>query len=162
MDRLWAPWRKAYVSGEAAGEGCLFCRLLSESDDRGNLVLARGEHFFAVLNRYPYTNGHLMIVPNRHVPLFSDLGPSEGAALLAGVSAAERAFSEVMRCGGINGGWNVGRCAGAGVEGHLHLHVLPRWPGDVNFLPATADTRVLSESLESSYERLLPFFEGIS
>lgn len=161
MDRLWAPWRRAYVSGETPEQGCLFCRLASGSDDRADLVLARGRLAFAVLNRYPYTNGHLMVVPVRHVALFSELGPEESAAVLAGVSAAERAFAEVMSCGGINGGWNVGRCAGAGVEGHLHLHVLPRWPGDVNFMPAVAEVKVVSESLESSYERLLPYFQGV-
>lgn len=161
MDRLWAPWRRAYVSGEASEQGCLFCRLAAGPDDAGNLVLARGRLAFAVLNRYPYTNGHLMVVPVRHVALFSELEPAEGAALMAGVAAAERAFAEVMSCGGVNGGWNVGRCAGAGVEGHLHLHVLPRWPGDVNFMPAVAEVKVVSESLESSYQRLRPYFEGV-
>lgn len=161
MDRLWAPWREIYVTGGSGGNGCLFCGLLAGDDDRGNLILARGPLAFAVLNRYPYTNGHLMIVPSRHVALFSELTPEEGALMLAGAAAAERAFSEAMHAGGINGGWNVGRCAGAGVEGHLHLHILPRWPGDVNFMTAVTDTRVVSESLESSYERLRPFFEGV-
>ena len=161
MDRLWAPWRKVYVTGAAGVKGCLFCSLLADDDDRGNLILARGPLVSAVMNRYPYTNGHLIILPNRHVALFSELSPGEGAAMLAGAAAAERAFSEAMNAGGINGGWNVGRCAGAGVEGHLHLHMLPRWPGDVNFMTSVMDTRVVSESLESSFERLKPFFEGV-
>ncbi len=158
MDRLWAPWRKAYVTGDTPSDGCLFCHLRDGPGDGSDMVLMRNSHVLAVMNRYPYTNGHMMIAPLRHAALFSELSPEEGAALLAGVAMAERALMEGMKCAGINGGWNFGRCAGAGVEGHLHVHVLPRWPGDVNFLPVLADARVLSESLESAFERLLPWF----
>jgi ATP adenylyltransferase len=157
MDRLWAPWRSSYVTAPQTG-GCLFCGLASGDGDGDGLVLARRPLVIVVLNRYPYTNGHLMVAPVRHAAMFSLLSEDERSALLGAVSVAERAFTEGFRAEGMNGGWNVGRCAGAGVEGHLHVHVLPRWPGDVNFMPAVAGARVISESLESSRDRLRPFF----
>jgi len=157
-DALWAPWRNAYVSGTCSDDGCLFCRIGSSDEDAGNLVLCRWGSAFAVLNRFPYINGHLMVVPVRHLALFSDLSAAEAADVLHVVGLAEKALQSGMGCVGMNGGWNVGRCAGAGIEGHLHLHMLPRWPGDGNFMTTAAETRVISESLESTYARLLPWF----
>ena len=157
-DRLWAPWRSSYVSNTGSDHGCLFCGIGSSAADRDNLVICRRGGVFAVLNRFPYINGHLMLVPLRHVAHFSELAESEFRDLLSVVSVAEKALREGMSCAGMNGGWNIGRCAGAGIEGHLHLHILPRWPGDVNFMTTTAETRVLSESLQSTYDRMLPWF----
>lgn len=159
IDRLWAPWRSDYVTGAAAGGGnCLFCALSAPGGDSENLVLCRTSRVLAVLNRYPYINGHMMVAPLRHVAWLSELEPAEAADLFDTLADSERALREGMRCAGVNGGWNIGRCAGAGVEGHLHVHILPRWPGDVNFMTTTAGTRVLSESLESTRDRLAPFF----
>ncbi|MBD3369511.1 HIT domain-containing protein [Candidatus Fermentibacteria bacterium] len=161
MKRLWAPWRERYVKGTGDDEGCVFCRIGSEpSRDRDNYVLHRSERTMVVLNRFPYINGHLMVVPCRHVPDLRSLKAEELGEMIDLVRVSEEALFEGMGCMGINGGWNLGRCAGAGVEGHVHLHVLPRWSGDVNFMTSVAEVRVLSESLESSYDQLLPFFEG--
>lgn len=157
-DTLWAPWRSEYVSGAGSEDGCLFCRIASSTEDAANFVLCREGSAFAVLNRFPYINGHLMVVPVRHVALFSDLTEPEALDILSVVRLAETALREGMNCGGMNGGWNMGRCAGAGVEGHLHVHMLPRWPGDVNFMTTAAETRVLSESLEGTYDRMLRWF----
>jgi len=133
--------------------------MAGSSEDESNLVLCRRRGVFAVLNRFPYINGHLMVVPERHAGLLGDLGPEEVAGLFEVLALAERALEKGMKCSGMNGGWNVGRCAGAGVEGHIHLHLLPRWPGDVNFMTPVAATRVLSESLETTYGKLKPWFE---
>ncbi len=161
VDRLWAPWRSEYVTGAAAsGGGCLFCELSVPGGDPEGLVLCRRSRVLAVLNRYPYINGHMMVAPLRHAAWLSELEPGETVELLETLADAERALREGMRCAGVNGGWNIGRCAGAGVEGHLHVHILPRWPGDVNFMTTNADTRILSESLESTRDRLAPYFEG--
>ncbi len=147
------------MAGEVPGEGCLFCRVVAAPEkDADNLVLARRGPVIAMLNRYPYINGHMMVAPARHAGCFGDLAPEELPAFQSLLADCERALREGMRCGGMNGGWNIGRCAGAGVEGHLHLHVLPRWAGDVNFMTVTAGTRVISESLEQTRDRLLPYF----
>jgi ATP adenylyltransferase len=126
--------------------------------DRGNYVLARYGGCVALLNRYPYTNGHLMIMPERHVSSFNDLSVEEAGAMHELLRVAESALLELMGAEGINGGWNLGRCAGAGIEGHLHLHVLPRWSGDTNFMTAVGGTRVISQSLEDAFDILAPAF----
>ncbi len=158
MDRLWAPWRAEYVRN-TDGDGCVFCRISeSPQSDRENYVLYRNDQLFVVLNRYPYINGHLMVVPHSHAAGLRKLSPAELEALMEAERQCERVLLEGMQCQGINGGWNMGRCAGAGVEHHLHVHMLPRWSGDVNFMSAVAGTRVLSESLEDCYKRLYPLF----
>ncbi len=140
--------------------GCLFCGIGADEPgrDRDNLVLLRGETCFALLNRFPYINGHLMLVPFRHVPDFTSASREEVGELMEMVRLAEKAFHGVMKCQGINGGWNIGSAAGAGVPGHLHLHVLPRWSGDTNFMSAVGGVRVLSQSLEETWERIAPVF----
>jgi ATP adenylyltransferase len=158
-DRLWAPWRSGYVSGTAPHpEGCLFCAISAGGDDEADLVLMRGARVFVVMNRYPYVNGHLMVVPHRHAAWLSELDLAETTELVAALALCETALREGMRCAGMNGGWNVGRCAGAGVEGHIHLHILPRWNGDVNFMTPVAGARVISEDLGTTFARLRPFF----
>lgn len=158
MERLWAPWRAEYVRG-SGGDGCILCSLSRDREhDRENYVLYRNEVLYVVLNRYPYINGHLMVVPHSHSAGLRSLGPDELEALGRAEVLCERALLEGMECQGINGGWNMGRCAGAGVEGHLHVHMLPRWSGDVNFMSTVAGTRILSESLDDCYARLAPLF----
>ena len=152
MDRLWAPWRKAYIRPKAGKKkGCLFCRLLAENKDVKNSIVKRTPHCFAVLNIYPYNNGHIMIVPRRHVDSTEHLNQSEKLDWLALYEKALRAMKKNLRPDGFNAGMNLGRQAGAGIPKHLHLHVVPRWKGDVNFMPVLSDTRVISESLESVY-----------
>ncbi len=159
MKHLAAPWRSAYVTGSQPENGCVLCRIGSERrKDRENYVLHRESGFFVVLNRYPYINGHLMIVPVRHAEDLSRLDGSELDTLIRLVVRCEKALAEGMSCMGMNGGWNLGGCAGAGIEGHIHIHMLPRWSGDTNFMTTAAETRVVSASLENSYSRLEPFF----
>ncbi|HET7488183.1 MAG TPA: HIT domain-containing protein [Acidimicrobiales bacterium] len=153
FDRLWAGWRAEYV-GSAIDEpddgGCVLCRVL----DAGHHVVWRGEAVAVILNAYPYTTGHVMVLPVRHLAELEDLDPPEAAALWAGVADAVKAVKSAYRPHGLNVGANLGRAGGAGVPGHLHLHVVPRWEGDTNFMTAVAGTRVLPESLDASHERL--------
>jgi ATP adenylyltransferase len=156
VERLWTPWRMQYVShtGEAPA-GCLFCELPKSEDDASNLLLVRGERAFALLNLYPYNTGHAMVAPYLHTADFGAL-PAEIASDLLALS--QRLVSAILaeyRPDGFNLGMNLGRVAGAGVPDHLHLHIVPRWAGDTNFMPLTADTRVLPETLRRTYERLI-------
>ncbi len=140
-------------------EGCLFCILPQEDDDEKNLILYRGQHCFVIINAYPYTNGHVMVVCNRHVDHISDLSVDESAEVMALVSRCERAILDVYNPGGINVGANLGTTAGAGIPGHLHVHLVPRWYGDTSFMTSVGETRVISEDLGDTYKRLKPHFE---
>ncbi|HEV7700937.1 MAG TPA: HIT domain-containing protein [Pyrinomonadaceae bacterium] len=154
---LWSPWRYDYItgSGEAAKSGCVFCKILQNSaSDEENFILARAEFNFVILNIYPYTSGHLMIVPYEHIPLLDDAGEQTTNELMDITKRAQAAISEVYSPDGINLGMNLGKAAGAGVDGHLHMHMLPRWVGDVNFMTAVGQTRTIPESLETTYEKL--------
>jgi ATP adenylyltransferase len=156
---MWAPWRSEYLRTPGSGS-CLFCDIASAPEkDRENLVLHRGPTAFVLLNRYPYINGHLMIVPHRHVPDLRSLERTELDEITRLLVLSEEALSRGMECMGMNGGWNLGGCAGAGVKDHIHVHMLPRWDGDSNFMTTVGGSRVLSESLEDSFERLRPWFE---
>lgn len=159
-ERLWAPWRIAYFT-EPQPEECIFCTLPAEGPeaDARNLILGRFEHCFVILNRYPYNNGHLMVVPYRHTPSILELEPEERDQLLEVAGVCTRALEEGLDAQGFNIGFNLGRAAGAGIAGHIHLHVVPRWRGDTNFMPVLGDVKVLSESLEDTWERLRPAFE---
>jgi ATP adenylyltransferase len=157
LDRLWAGWRQPYLQAAVAdtdGDECLFCRLFAAGDDRTNYVVARGERWGAVLNAYPYTSGHVMVAPLRHVGEMEALRPAEATALWAGVTTAVRALKGAYGPDGINVGLNLGRAAGAGVPGHLHVHVLPRWEGDANFMTSAAEVRVLPEALPDTWTKL--------
>jgi len=154
LDRLWAPWRMEYIRGAAAPAGCLFCRVARARADRRDLVLARREHALLMLNAYPYNPAHLMIAVKRHAAQFQDLSGAEGADLLALVALAERAVAAEYAPHGLNYGLNVGQVAGAGFPGHLHLHLVPRWNGDTNFLSTVGTARVLPESLPATWRRL--------
>lgn len=158
MERIWSGWRAAYVTGatgelEGAGKECLFCALLDRSDEEA-YILERTELSYTVMNAYPYTSGHLMVAPARHEGEVEDLSPREGEAVFGGVQRAVQAIKRALSPEGVNLGANLGRAAGAGVPGHFHLHALPRWAGDTNFMTSVAEARVLPEDLPTTYERL--------
>ncbi|MCU1335452.1 MAG: histidine triad protein [Bryobacterales bacterium] len=154
MDRLWTPWRYRYVSTAGSKGGCIFCEAAASSDDRGNYVVLRAERNFAILNLYPYTSGHLMIAPYEHVATLAGAHPATLEEMMRLTARAEQALRQVYRPDGINIGMNLGEAAGAGVPGHIHMHVLPRWTGDASFMTTIAETRVLPETLDTTYERL--------
>ena len=152
---MWAPWRKTYLrSSSGKRSGCLFCSLLRDKRDKRNLVLFRTGHHAVILNRYPYNNGHLMIVPKRHIACLSQMNVSEKAEFFEVLEKVMEALSRAMRPQGFNLGVNISDVAGAGIPGHVHWHIVPRWKGDVNFMPVVAGTKVISESLDSAYEIL--------
>ena len=154
--RIWAPWRLPYVKDASKDEveQCIFCTKPAEDDDQANLIVARGERCFVILNLFPYTNGHLMVAPYEHTPALQALDPPTVAEMMALAQGAMRRLEEVYGPHGFNVGFNQGRIAGAGYEGHIHMHVVPRWGGDTNFMPVLADTRVMPQTLEQSYEAL--------
>lgn len=154
LERLWAPWRMAYIGRAHAPAECLFCRVARTRADRAHLVLARRPHAFLLLNRYPYTGGHLMVAVHGHRARFARLTAEERGDLLELVGLAERALEAEYHPHGMNYGVNVGRVAGAGFPGHLHVHVVPRWDGDTSFMAAVGETRVLPESLARTWTRL--------
>lgn len=154
MQSLFAPWRYSYlIEARTKGE-CVFCTALGRPDDDSSLIVHRGRHNFVILNLYPYTNGHLMVVPNQHVASPSAASPDQRAELIELASACEQALRATYQADGINMGINLGKAAGAGMEEHYHLHVLPRWEGDTNFMATTAQTRVIPEALSTTRERL--------
>lgn len=155
MEHLWAPWRMAYIEPQTPQpQGCIFCTLPAEHRDAENYILYRGTLCFMMLNRYPYNNGHLMIAPYQHIPSIEQLDAATLAELMAQAQLALRALRQVMNPDGFNMGINDGKVAGAGVADHMHMHVVPRWYGDTNFMPVIADTKVLPELLSSVYEKL--------
>jgi ATP adenylyltransferase len=160
MDVLWAPWRMAYVSAAQSPAGCLFCTTLAAADDNRQFVLSRGRTAFLILNAFPYALGHLMAVTTRHVASPEDLDAEESLELWQTTQRAVTALRAVYRPEGFNVGANIGRVAGAGVEGHLHLHVVPRWAGDTNFMPVVGAVKVMPESLEETFSRLRPHLAG--
>ncbi|OGX04296.1 MAG: HIT family hydrolase [Omnitrophica bacterium RIFCSPLOWO2_12_FULL_50_11] len=151
--KLWAPWRKAYILGKKS-KGCFLCRIRRSNRDRANHVIARSTYSFAVLNRYPYNNGHVMATPNRHVKSLAQLASDEQLDLLKLTCRIIEQLEKKMKPDGINLGVNFGRAAGAGLIGHLHVHLVPRWKSDTNFMPVTANTKVISEALTSVYQKL--------
>jgi ATP adenylyltransferase len=154
MERLWAPWRLTYVKDASEGTPeCVFCAKQG-ADDREALVVHRGATCFVMLNLYPYTNGHLMVAPYRHLALPGELDATERAELWDLLDRSVQALDRTIRPHGHNAGLNLGRAAGAGVEGHLHLHVVPRWSGDTNFMPVLADVRVMAQHLDDTWESL--------
>ena len=160
MDHLWSPWRYRYVTKAGAEPGCVFCAKAQSSDDRSNLVLYRGTHCFVILNLYPYTTGHLMVVPYTHVSTMEDASSDETTEMMLLTRQASRHLRAVYRPKGLNIGMNIGECAGAGIAEHIHMHVLPRWPGDVNFMTSIGETRVLPEDLDTTYQRLHQAFHS--
>ena len=158
--RLWAPWRARYVS-QLPQHGCLFCRKASQRAGRRNLVVKRGHTAFVLLNLYPYNNGHLMVAPYRHLKDWDQLSQPEILDIVGLMQGAQRLLTMLMRPDGFNIGCNIGRVAGAGVVGHLHVHVVPRWNGDTNFMPVCTNTKVISQSLLELYDRLRELYASI-
>jgi ATP adenylyltransferase len=150
---LWAPWRLEYIASADEQEGCVFCEAAA-GDDEKRLVVHRGERAFVVLNKFPYSSGHLMVAPYRHVGEFGDLTDEEALEVHRLGERGLAALAETYRPQGYNLGWNLGRIAGAGVVDHVHLHVVPRWAGDTNFMPVLADVKVLPEHLAETRRRL--------
>jgi ATP adenylyltransferase len=153
MRKLWAPWRLEYVQGADEIEGCVFCRA-AEGDDEEQLVVHRGERAFVLLNKFPYSSGHLLIAPYRHGANFADLDDGEALEVHGLAATGLAALASVYRPEGYNLGWNIGRIAGAGIVDHGHLHVVPRWGGDTNFIPVLADIRVIPEHLHETRRKL--------
>jgi ATP adenylyltransferase len=163
LDRLWADWRSAYVSGGDSARddvGCVICNLVNATDDADALVLERTSETITVMNLYPYGSGHLMVAPVRHAAAFDDFSDAENVAIARAQVRALRAIRAAYEPDGVNLGANLGRAAGAGIPGHLHVHVLPRWSGDTNFMTSVAEARVLPESLRTGYDKLKSVWSG--
>jgi ATP adenylyltransferase len=160
VDYLWSPWRYRYVSSGVRGNECLFCAKAASTDDRGNYVVLRAEHNFILLNLYPYTSGHLMIAPYQHVATLVDAAPAALEEMMLLAARVEKAMRALYKPDGLNVGMNLGQAAGAGVAGHIHMHVLPRWSGDASFITTVGETRVLPEELETTYDRLRQALTG--
>jgi len=154
MDRLWAPWRMEYIRQGNAEEGCIFCTFPAEGCDREKLILERGEKAFIILNAFPYSNGHLMVTPFRHTGDLDDLEPDEMLEMMQLTRRAVNLLKASFRPDGFNIGINMGRAAGAGIADHVHIHVVPRWSGDTNFMAVLGDVRVIPESLVAVYAAL--------
>ena len=159
MDHLWTPWRFSYVEGSANATACPFCQLQTEEVGRQNLILRHENHNYILLNKFPYTTGHLMVVPHRHVASLRDAATEELQELVVLSRSCESILHRVYQPDGFNIGLNVGKSSGAGVAGHIHLHVVPRWHGDSNFISVISETRILPEDLQGVYEKLLPYFQ---
>jgi ATP adenylyltransferase len=157
MKHLFSPWRSAYINRKQP-PGCFLCRAKEQKRDKANLLLFRGEQSFIIMNRFPYNNGHLLIAPYRHTGDMTRLTADEAGEMFALLQQTTRILKRALKPDGFNVGMNLGRIAGAGLADHLHLHVVPRWNGDTNFMPTLADTKVISEALESTWHRLSRWF----
>ena len=165
MDHLWSPWRLHYVTAEKPATGCIFCRPGADTAagaTRDPLMVFVGSLAYVILNRYPYNNGHLMVVPHRHLSTLVELSVDELCQVALLTQRSEAALREAYKLEGINVGVNLGAAAGAGIQGHLHVHLVPRWYGDTNFMTVVGETRVLPEDLPSTASRLAPIFERLA
>lgn len=160
MDYLWTPWRYRYIADAAKDKGCIFCEAVAANDDAKTLIVFRGKACFIILNRYPYTSGHVMIVPYAHVADLVTADPGALSEMMVLAPCVEKALQTTYRPDGFNMGMNLGRAAGAGVAGHLHMHLLPRWSGDTNFMTVVGETRVEPEDLATTYEKLRKALNG--
>jgi ATP adenylyltransferase len=158
MERIWTPWRMEYIKDAGRQEGCIFCELPAAGDDAGTLILARGGLSFVIMNKYPYNSGHLMVAPYRHVGDMRDLEAAELSEMMLWSQRCMSALEATMAPHGYNVGVNQGRVAGAGIVDHVHVHVVPRWGGDTNFMTTVSGVKVLPESLDQTYAKLQPHF----
>jgi ATP adenylyltransferase len=158
MEILWAPWRMEYVSSHTEKGECIFCPTDVRAEDEKRLILFVGEWSIVLMNRFPYINGHLLVAPVRHVSSLDALSPEEKLDLITRVEMSIGVLGEVMNPGGFNVGLNLGKTAGAGVEEHIHFHIVPRWGGDTNYMTILGEVRVIPEHLQVTYRKLLPFF----
>ncbi len=154
MKFLWAPWRIEYILSNKDKTTCIFCERYPQNNDRENLILYRGEKVFVIMNRFPYNSGHLMVVPYQHTGDIQNLSVEENQELMKVIQVSIAVLEEVMQPHGFNIGMNLKRVAGAGIEDHLHFHIVPRWDGDTNFMPIISNTKVVSEALDKTYEKL--------
>lgn len=161
MNRIWAPWRMEYIENVDKGGGCFLCEILKGKNDKENLILHRGKESFVVLNRYPYNSCHLMVVPNLHSSDLLELTDSCQLEMMILCGKSMNALKNSVGAQGFNCGMNFGRVAGAGLESHYHLHIVPRWSGDTNFFPVLGETKSMPEYLEDTYERLIGEFRKI-
>lgn len=159
MQALWAPWRMQFIGGEKP-DGCIFCTFPAQTEDRQNLILGRSKKSFVILNKFPYNNGHLMVIPRRHTADYAALEKDELFDLHELLQLAVKIVHEVYQPDGANLGMNLGESAGAGIADHLHYHVVPRWNGDTNFMPVLTDTKVMIEHLDQSYQSLRAKFDA--
>ncbi|MCP3178185.1 MAG: HIT domain-containing protein [Desulfuromonadales bacterium] len=158
MEKLWAPWRMEYIYGETP-QGCVLCLDEDRANDRQRLVLYRGEHCFIMMNKFPYTNGHLMVSPFRHTCCLENLTDTEALEMHQLVVMARGVLLDCFSPQGFNIGMNLGQIAGAGIADHLHMHIVPRWSGDTNFMPVFADVRVIPQHIQATYEKLVVHFD---
>ena len=154
MERLWAPWRIGYILSDKKEDGCVFCNAINSKNDEERLILYRSKHAFIIMNLYPYNAGHIMIVPNRHLDSPLKLTEEEQSDMFKLVNMGIDVIQKVMNPDGFNLGMNLGRTAGAGIDDHIHIHIVPRWNGDTNFMSTTSDTKVISEALKETYFKL--------
>lgn len=155
MRRIWAPWRMQYILNANKAKGCILCDKPAEKNDQSNYIIFRGKYNFIILNAFPYTPGHLMVAPYRHIGNITDAGEKEYMEHVQLVQLSVRLLTEEAKPDGFNIGMNLGKVAGAGLEGHIHTHVVPRWNGDHNFMTVVADIRVLGEGLDVTYQKLM-------
>ncbi len=161
MDRLWAPWRLEYIQGPE-DDCCIFCVDEDPAEDQSRLIVVRGEYSYVIMNRYPYSNGHLMVSPYRHLSDLADLGDHEILEIHQLLVQSQRVLREVCAAQGFNIGWNIGQASGAGIADHIHMHIVPRWIGDSNFMPVLAGTRVIPQHIETTYTLLARAFSEFS
>jgi len=161
MEDLWAPWRIDYILSKKP-EGCIFCIKPQENKDEENLILHRGKYHFIIMNAFPYNNGHLMVVPYSHTAILSGWSPQQQMEFMELADMGVELLKKTMRPDGFNLGINMGLVAGAGVADHIHLHIVPRWNGDTNFMPVLSDTRVISEHLKATYAKLRAVLNGMA
>jgi ATP adenylyltransferase len=162
MDTLWAPWRMPYIQETEPVPGCLFCHHARDTEDERNLIVHRSDLGFVMMNLYPYNSGHVMVVPYQHTGDFAALEPEVASGLMALAQLTVRALDETLHPDGFNMGINQGKVAGAGIADHIHLHVVPRWNGDTNFMPVLADAKVMPELLSATAAKLRPAFQRLS
>ena len=160
MERLWAPWRLEYIVGEKT-DGCIFCEFPRQDDDEKSRIVRRGNRAFVIMNAFPYTNGHLLVAPYRHLGNIAELSSEESLEIMQLTQMCCKVLAEVCKPDGFNIGMNLGTAAGAGIAGHLHTHVVPRWAADTNFMPVLADVKIIPEALETTYRKLKEGFEAL-
>jgi len=160
MERLWAPWRMAYIKKKNKEKRCIFCRGRQKTAyPKKTYILAHSKLSYVILNKYPYISGHLMVVPKRHVSQLENLSEKEGTDIFLLVQKTIRILKKALKPQGVNVGLNLGKSAGAGITRHLHYHIVPRWQGDTNFMPVVGQSRVISDSLANTYRRLAPYYK---
>ena len=162
MNHLWSPWRMSYILDHKNKEGCVFCHALEETDGCENLVVHRGQFSYVILNRYPYTSGHLMVVPFEHCAILEGLSPETRTEMMELISRCVQILTTAYQAQGFNLGANLGGAAGAGIPQHVHFHIVPRWQGDTNYMSAIGNTRVVPESLDETYQRVSSAWENFT